>query len=106
MTTNNITPVDDTSFDAQVLGSNLPVLIKFSTKQCIPCKAIAPIVERVADEVQGRCRVFSVDIDEAPRVATRYGIRAVPTLLAFHGTTPRGQLVGRTSREAILKLIG
>lgn len=106
MSNSNITSVDDTSFDEKVLGSSLPVLIKFSTKQCIPCKALAPIVERVADEVKGRCHVFSVDIDEAPRTATRFGIRAVPTLLAFHGAAPRGQLVGRASREAILKLIG
>lgn len=102
----NITPVDDARFDELVLKSEQPVLIKFSTKSCPPCKALAPIVERVAEEVKGRCRVFSVDVDEAPRTATRYGIRAVPTLLAFRGGAPRGQLVGIASREAIVRLIG
>ena len=102
----NIIPVDDVRFDELVLKSTEPVLIKFSTKNCPPCRALAPIVERVADEVKGRCRVFSMDVDEAPRTATRYGIRAVPTLLAFRGGAPRGQLVGLASREAIVKLIG
>ncbi len=102
----NIIPVDDVRFDELVLQSTEPVLIKFGTKSCPPCRALAPIVERVADEVKGRCRVFSVDIDEAPRTAMRYGIRAVPTLLAFRGGAPRGQLVGIASREAIVKLIG
>lgn len=106
MSSNNITPLYDTSFDELVLSSDQPVLIKFSTKQCGPCKALAPIVDRIAAEVKGRCRVFSVDIDEAPRTATRCGIRAVPTLVAFRGGAPRGQLVGLASREAILTLIG
>lgn len=105
MSSANITPLNDTCFDELVLKSEQPVLIKFFTKQCPPCRALAPIVERIASEVQGRCRVFSIDIDEAPRTATRYGIRAVPTLLAFRGGAPRGQLVGLTSREAIYKLL-
>lgn len=104
--TSNTPVLDDARFDDLVLKSELPVLIKFSTRQCAPCKALAPIVDRIAAEVQGRCRVFSVDIDEAPRTAARYGIRAVPTLLAFAGGAPRGQLVGLVRREAILKLIG
>jgi thioredoxin 1 len=105
MTSPNVIPVDDVSFDELVLTSDRTVLIKFSTKQCPPCRALAPIVERIATETTDRCRVFSVDIDEAPRTATRYGIRAVPTLLAFRNGGPRGQLVGLTTREAILKLI-
>lgn len=106
MNSNPITQVDDTHFDELVLRSAQPVLIKFSSRQCPPCRTLHPIVERVAAEVQGRCRVFSVDVDDSPRTATEYGIRAVPTLLAFQGGTPRGQLIGVASREAILKLIG
>lgn len=105
MNSSNVIPVDDRRFDELVLGSDQPVLIKFSTRHCGPCRALSPIVDRIADEVKGRCRVFSVDIDEAPRTATRYGIRAVPTLLAFAGGAPRGQLIGVQSRAAILKLI-
>lgn len=106
MNSSNLIPVDDARFDELVLQSDLPVLLKFSTRQCGPCKALAPVVERVADEVKGRWRVFSIDLDEAPRIAARYGIRAVPTLLAFRQGVPRGQLVGVASRQAILKLLG
>src|SRR5690242_10397353 len=105
MTSSNVIAVDDTSFDARVLGSDRTVLIKFSTKQCPPCRALFPIVERIATEAADRCRVFSVDIDDAPLTAARYGIRAVPTLLAFRNGGPRGQLIGLASRAAILKLI-
>lgn len=106
MNSNHITPVDDGHFDELVLRSEQPVLIKFSSRHCPPCKVLHPIVERVAAEVQGRCRVFSVDVDDAPRTATEYGVRAVPTLLLFRGGAPRGQLVGVASRQAILRLIG
>ena len=106
MSSPNITVVDDSSFDEQVLKADRPVLIKFSARHCPPCRVLAPIIDRIAEEGAGRYRVFSVDIDEAPRVATRYGIRAVPTLLAFRGGAPRGQLVGLTSRESIYKLLG
>jgi thioredoxin 1 len=106
MSSKNVIAVDDRSFDEQVLNSDKPVLIKFSTRACAPCRTLAPTVDRIADELEGRWRVFSVDVDDAPRVATRYMIRSVPTLLAFAGGAPRGQLVGVQSREAILKLLG
>jgi thioredoxin 1 len=96
----------DPSFEQVVLQSDRPVLIKFTSQHCPPCKALAPIVERIADESLGRCHVFSVDVDEAPRLATRYGIRAVPTLLAFKNGAPKGQLVGLVTRAAILNLLG
>lgn len=105
MSSPNITVVDDKSFDEQVLTADRPVLIKFGAQHCPPCRVLAPVIDRIADEGAGRYRVFSVDIDEAPRVATRYGIRAVPTLLAFKNGAPCGQLVGVASRAAVLKLL-
>jgi thioredoxin 1 len=105
MSSPNVTVVDDNSFDKLVLGEDRPVLIKFSSQHCPPCRALAPIIDRIADEGVGKYRVFSVDIDQAPRVATRYGIRAVPTLLAFANGAPKGQLVGLSNRAAVLKLL-
>ena len=105
MSSRNVIAVDDASFDALVLKSDQPVLLEFNSKQCAPCRALAPIVEQVANEGVGRYRVFSIDIDDAPRVTTRYGIRAVPTLLAFHGAVPKGQLVGIQKKDAILNLV-
>lgn len=101
----NVTIVDDRSFDERTLAAELPVLIKFSSQNCPPCRALSPIVDRIADEGVGKYRVLSVDIDDSPRLATRYGIRAVPTLLAFKNGAPKGQLVGLSSREAVLKLL-
>lgn len=101
----NVTIVGDHNFDQLVLGADRPVLIKFGTQHCPPCRALSPIIDRIADEGVGKYRVFSVDIDEAPRVATRYGIRSVPTLLAFANGAPKGQLVGLTTRAAVLKLL-
>lgn len=105
MSSSNVTVADDSNFDRLLLESDKPVLIKFSTQYCPPCRLLAPIIDRIADEGVGKYRVLSVDIDQAPRVATRYGIRAVPTLLAFKEGAPRGQLVGLTSRDAVLKLL-
>ena len=102
----NIHIADDTSFDAQLRAADGPVLIEFSTRRCQPCKVLAPIIDQIADETAGRCRVISVDVDDSPRVSTRFGIRSVPTLIAFAGGAPRGQLVGIARRDAILKLIG
>ena len=101
----NVTIVDDRSFDERTLAVELPVLIKFSSQNCPPCRALSPIVDRIADEGVGKYRVLSVDIDDSPRLATRYGIRAVPTLLAFKNGVFKGQLVGLSSREAVLKLL-
>ena len=106
MSSGGVIPLGDDGFDEQVLRADLPVLLKFESKGCAPCRVLAPVVERLAEELAGRCRVFSVDIDAAPRAAARYGVRAVPTLLAFSGGAPRGQLVGVARREAILKLLG
>lgn len=105
MSSPNVTVADDSNFDRLVLESDKPVLIKFSTQYCPPCRMLAPIIDRIADEGVGKYRVLSVDIDQAPRVATRYGIRAVPTLLAFKNGAPRGQLIGLSSRDAVLKLL-
>ena len=105
MGSTNVIAIDDLDFDKMVLGAERPVLIKFSAQHCAPCRALAPIVDRIADEGGGKYQVFSVDIDKAPRIATRYGIRAVPTLLAFHRGVPKGQLVGVASRDAVLKLL-
>lgn len=105
MSSSNVTVADDSNFDRLVLESDKPVLIKFSTQYCPPCRMLAPIIDRIADEGVGKYRVLSVDIDQAPKVATRYGIRAVPTLLAFKNGAPRGQLVGLSSRDAVLKLL-
>ncbi len=66
----------------------VPVLVDFSGKWCGPCKALAPIVEKIAAESGGKLKVVAVDVDDAPDVARRYGIRGVPTVALFRDTCP------------------
>jgi thioredoxin 1 len=101
----NMIGVDDESFDEVVLGSELPVLVDFVAPWCGPCRALAPIVERLAIETAGRAKVVSVDIDASPRTSARYGIRGAPTLLVFRGGERTRQHLGATTREKLLKLL-
>lgn len=102
----NVIPVDDARFEAEVLRAEVPVMVDFSTKWCGPCKALRPIVDRIADENVGRLKVISVDIDDAPGAFTRYGVRASPTVMVFVGGEVRGQHTGLTSRERLLGMLG
>lgn len=102
----NVIAVNEKTFDAEVLKSDKPVLVDFSATWCGPCKALAPVVDKVADEAAGRYKVVTVDIDESPGIASKYGIRGVPTVMAFKDGAKSGQHVGVTNRETLLKLVG
>jgi thioredoxin 1 len=77
--------VTDTSFDSEVLKSDVPVLVDFHAQWCGPCKAMAPALEQVSQEMHGKVKVVKVDVDENPKVTGTYGIRAMPTLIMFKG---------------------
>lgn len=87
----NVSQVNDLNFDAEVLKSDIPVLVDFTATWCGPCRAIAPFVDQLADEYVGRVKVAKLDIDEAPGIAQRFGIRGVPTLYVFK----KGEIVSR-----------
>jgi len=97
--------VDDESFDREVLASPVPVLVDFGATWCGPCKALAPIVDRVARETAGRARVVKMDTDASPRTAQRYGIRGVPTVVVFRNGEKTAQHVGTTTREKLLAML-
>lgn len=102
----NVKELTDTDFDSEVLKSSVPVLVDFGATWCGPCKALAPIVSKIADDFQGKLKVVTVDIDDAPETAKKYGIRSVPTVVFFKGGVKEGQQVGLTSREKLLQLAG
>src|SRR5689334_16095320 len=102
----NIVELTDQNFDAEVLKANMPVLVDFTASWCGPCKALSPIIERIADDFQGKVKVGKLDIDEAPEVTRRYGVKSVPTVLVFKDGQKVGQSVGLTSRENLLRLLG
>jgi thioredoxin 1 len=101
----NVIEVDDTSFDEEVLASEVPVLVDFGAPWCGPCRALEPVVERVATEMAGRVKVVKVDTDASPRTAQRYGIRAVPMVLVFRKGEKTAQHLGATTRERLLALL-
>jgi len=101
----NILTVTDSSFEEDVLNSDLPVLVDFWAEWCGPCKMVAPTVEAIAREYSGKLRVAKVNVDENANTPGRYGIRGIPTLLLFKGGQVKEQLVGNHPRDNIEKAI-
>jgi thioredoxin 1 len=93
--------VNDATFDQEVLRSELPVLVDFWAVWCGPCKAVAPIVDGVAQTYAGKLKVAKVNVDENPATPSRYSIRGIPTLLFFKGGKVADQIVGLVPQEAI-----
>jgi thioredoxin 1 len=102
----NVIELNDSNFDNEVATSDKPVLVDFGATWCGPCKVLAPIVEKLADEYAGKFKVCKVDIDEAPTVTAKFGIRGVPTVLVFKNGEKTGQHVGVTNKETLLKMLG
>lgn len=95
----------DSNFEADILSSEQPVLVDFWAEWCGPCRMIAPSVEAVAEEYEGKAKVFKMNVDENMNVPQRYGIRGIPTLIVFKGGQEQERIVGAVSREAIANAI-
>ncbi len=91
----------ETNFETDVLKSDLPVLVDFWAPWCGPCKALAPTLEKVAEETAGKINVGKLNVDESPSVAGKYSIMSIPTLLVFYKGNVVAQLVGLTTKEKI-----
>lgn len=94
--------VQEKTFDAEVLEATTPVVVDFWATWCGPCRMIAPIVEKLAEEYAGRVRFVKVDVDAEPKIAERYRVRAIPTLLVLDRGQVRDQIVG-AQPESVLR---
>ena len=101
----NVHEINDLNFDAEVLKSDVPVLLDFSATWCGPCKAIAPLVDQLADEYEGRMKVGKMDIDDSPGTAQKYGIRGVPTLYVCKGGEVVAKMTGAAPKQNIAALM-
>lgn len=97
--------VTDASFKSDVLDSAVPVLVDYWAEWCGPCKMIAPILDEVAKEYNGRLKVAKLNIDENPKTPGEYGIRGIPTLILFKGGNVEATKVGALSKSQLTAFI-
>lgn len=100
-----ILTLDDHNFDDQVTRLAGPILVDFWAAWCAPCKAIAPTLEQLAEELAGRAHVAKINVDESGDLASRFGISSIPTLIVFKGGKVVDQLIGAAPKEQIRRLV-
>ena len=95
------TPVNDSNFEEMVLQAEKPVLVDLWATWCRPCLIIAPIVDELAEEYDGRVNFVKVDVDQNPKTATKYNVMSIPTILIFKNGEPVSHLVGVRPKEEL-----
>src|SRR5476651_2509437 len=105
MTSPFITIVNEKNFEAEVLKSDKLVLIDFYAEWCPPCKALAPTLEKFAEDNQDKVKVVKVNVDDNPQAPTQYGVRSIPTLLIFKGGSVVAQQVGSMGKSDLFKWV-
>ena len=101
----NATPVTDANFETEVLKSGTPVLVDFWAPWCGPCRAVAPIVEAIAQEFDGKVKVVKLNTDEEQEIAIKYGVGSIPTLMVFKNGEMVERVVGNRPKTELAALV-
>lgn len=101
----HITAITDSNFDEEVLNSETPVLVDYWAEWCGPCKAIAPHLDELAPEYQGKVKIVKMNMDESPNTPPKYGIRQIPTLMIFKNGAVEATKTGAMSKKQLAEFI-
>ncbi len=93
--------VSDSTFEHEVLKSDVPVIVDFFAEWCGPCKALGPYVDELSAELQGKAKIVKINIDESPNAPTKYGVRGIPTLMVFKNGQVTDTRVGGMSKSQL-----
>ncbi len=97
--------VNDENFEEEVLNSDMPVLVDFWAPWCGPCNMVAPIVEQIAKEYEGKLKVCKINVDEAPHTSATYEIRSIPTIGIFKDGQMAGSVIGAVPKDVLIEKI-
>jgi thioredoxin 1 len=93
------------NFEQEVLQSDVPVLVDFWAEWCMPCKMIAPVLDEMSEEYDGKLKIGKLNVDEQGDLAARYNVVSIPTLMVFKGGEVAGQQIGAAPRDRLEKLV-
>ena len=101
MASESLVNFEENNFDSEVLNSEIPVLVDFWAELCGPCKMLSPILDELAEEKGGSCKIAKVNIDDCRDLAVEYGVKSIPMLLFFNQGEVKDEVVGVVNKEAI-----
>ena len=105
MASEKVQVFNDLNFEQEVVNSSVPVLVDFTATWCGPCKALAPIIDQIAGDLDGKVKVGKLDVDDSPITAGKFGVRGVPTIMVFKGGERAAQHIGLTTKQKLLALV-